>query len=46
MSTKRLIIQVTEEQLQWLDAQVQPMSSRAAVVRNLIENARRKALLS
>lgn len=46
MSTKRLIIQVTEEQLQWLDAQVQPMGSRAAVVRSLIENARRKSLLS
>jgi len=40
MSTKRLIIQVTEEQLAWLDSKVRPMVSRASVVRDLIEAAR------
>jgi hypothetical protein len=44
MSTKRLIVQVTEEQLAWLDARVQPLESRAAVVRALIDRAREEVV--
>ena len=36
MSTKRLIIQVSEEQLAWIDSQVEQFSSRASVIRGLI----------
>ena len=39
MSTKRLIIQVSEEQLTWIDSQVEQFSSRASVIRGLINLA-------
>ena len=39
MSTKRLIIQVSEEQLAWIDSQVEQFSSRASVIRGLINLA-------
>jgi len=40
MSIKRVIVQMTEDQVAWLDSQVRPMGSRASVIRELIDYAR------
>ncbi len=42
MSTKRVIVQMTDDQVAWLDSLVQPMGSRAAVIRKLIEEERQR----
>lgn len=42
MSTKRVIVQMTEDQVAWIDSQVRPMGSRASVIRELVEDARQR----
>ena len=42
MSTKRVIVQMTEDQVAWVDSQIRPMGSRASVIRELVEDARQR----